>query len=41
MVTYLIQIVNEPDEVILVKVLHPLLILPPVKCFVEAIGELG
>ena len=40
-VTCLIQIVNEPDEVILLKVLYPLFILLAVKCVVEAIGKLG
>ena len=40
-VTYLIQIVNEPDEVVLPKVLDPLFILLAVKCVVEPIGELG
>ena len=38
-VTCLIQIVNEPDEVVLLKVLHPLFILLAVKCVVEPIGE--
>jgi hypothetical protein len=40
-VTYLIQIVNEPDEVIFPKVLHPSFIPLPVKSVVEPIGELG
>ena len=41
MVTCLVQIVNEPDEVILLEVLHTSFILLPVKCVVETIGELG
>ena len=40
-VTYLIQIVNEPGGVVFLKVLHPLPVLLPVKCAVELIGELG
>ena len=40
-IMYLIQIVNEPDEVILLKVLHPLFVLQSVKCVVEPIGEFG
>ena len=40
-VTCLIQIVNEPDEVILLKVLYPLFILLVVKCIVESIWEFG
>ena len=40
-VTRLVQIVNEPDEVILPKVLYPLFIPLPVKCVVETIGEFG
>ena len=39
MVTRLIQIVNKPDEVILLKVLYPLFIFLAVKCVVEPIGE--
>ena len=40
-VTCLIQIVNEPDEVILLEVLHPLFILLAMKCIVESNGEFG
>ena len=40
-VTYLIQIVNKPDQVILLKVLHASCILLPVKYVIEPIGELG
>ena len=40
-VTCLIQIVHEPDEVILLKVLHPLFVLLAVKCIVEPICESG
>ena len=39
--TYLIQIVNKRDEVILLKVLNPSFILPPVKYLVELIAEVG
>ena len=39
-VTCLIQIVNEPGQVIFLEVLHPSLILLPVKCLVKPIGEL-
>ena len=41
MMTCLVQIVNKPDEVILLKVLHPLFVLQSVKCVVEPIGEFG
>ena len=40
-VTCLIQVVHEPDKVILLKVLHPLFILLAVECVVEPIGEFG
>ena len=40
-VTCLIQIVHEPDEVILLKVLHPLFVLQSVKRVVEPICESG
>ena len=39
-VTCLVQIVNKPDQVVLLKVLHTSFILPPVKCLVEPIAEL-
>ena len=41
MVTCRVQIVNEPDEVILLEVLHTMFILLAVKCIVEPIGKLG
>ena len=41
MVTRLIQVVNEPDEVILPQVLHALYIFLPVKCVIEPIGKFG
>ena len=41
MVTHLIQIVDKPAQVILLKVLHASCILPAVKCLVESIGEFG
>ena len=37
--TCLIQIVNKPDKVTLLKVLHASCILLPVKCLVELITE--
>ena len=39
--TCLVQIVNEPDEVTLLKVLHTSFVLLAVKSVVESIGELG
>ena len=39
--TYLIQIVDKPDLVIFLKVLHTSYILSSVKCLVEVFGELG
>ena len=41
MVTRLIQIVDKPDQVVLLKVFHALCILLPVKCLVKPIGEFG
>ena len=41
MVTCLVQIVNEPDDITLLEVLHTSFILLAVKCVVEMIGELG
>ena len=41
MATRLIQIVNKPYDVILLKILHPSFILPPVKHLVELIAEVG
>ena len=41
MVTCLVQIVNEPDEVIPLEILHTTFIILPVKRVVETIGELG
>ena len=38
--TYLVQIVNKPDQIVLLKVLHTSFILSPVKCLVEPIAEL-
>ena len=40
-VTYLVQIINEPDEVILLEVLYTSFIILPVKYVVETIGKLG
>ena len=40
-VTCLSQIVNEPDQVIYLGVLHVSFILLPMKCLVEPVGELG
>ena len=41
MMTCLVQIVNEPDKVILLEVLHTLFILLAVKCVIETISKLG
>ena len=41
MATCLIQIVHEPDEVVLLKGFYPSFILPPVKRVVELIAEVG
>ena len=41
MATCLIQIVHEPDEVVLLKGFHPSFILPRMKCLVELIAEVG
>ena len=41
MVTCLVQIVNEPDKVILLEVLHTSFILLAVKCVIETISKLG
>ena len=40
-VTCLVQIVNEPDDVTLLKILHTSFIVLPMKCVVKTIGELG
>ena len=39
--TCLIQIVNKPAQIMLLKVFHALYIVLAVKCIVESIGELG
>ena len=41
MVTHLVQIVNKPHQIIVLKVPHALLILLPVKCTAELIVEIG
>ena len=40
-VTCLVQIVDKPDQVILLKVFHTSYILLSMKCLVEPIGKLG
>ena len=39
--TCLIQIVDKPAQIMLLKVFHALCIVLAVKCLVESIGELG
>ena len=41
MVTYLVQVVNEPGDVTLLEVLDTSFIVLAVKCVVKTIGELG